>query len=93
MIRGATNQKLIVETGISLASVETAYISFIRPNKTTGQFEATIPNPSNSIVEYQIEAGDIDISGDWRFFAEIDYLDGRKGFGVPFIVTVKEPGQ
>lgn len=93
MIVGATDQKLVVNVGKDITGVETAKILFIKPDGTAGEFIATVVSEAGGTLEYQLQnVNDIDMAGRWRFFAEINYFDGKVGFGRPFVIVARNPG-
>lgn len=92
MIVGATDQKLVVNVGKSLSGYDVAYINAIAPDKTEKKFTATVSNVPSGIMEYQLQTGDIDLAGNWVFYAEVVYLDGKIGYGKPFMVSAKNKG-
>ena len=94
MIVGSTDQKLVVNVEKDISGFQDAYILYIRPDRTTGQFVATVTDSVYGIIEYSmINATDIDMAGDWIFYAKISYADATVGYGEPFIVTAKDQGQ
>lgn len=94
MIVGATDQVITVNVEKDITGYSTALIKYIKPNKATGQFTATVTNPTSGILTYSIQsASNIDMSGDWVFWAYITYANGKIGIGEPFVVTAKNQGQ
>lgn len=94
MIVGSTDQKFEVDVCKDISGYDTAELRFIRPNKTTSFFSATVTDAVNGIIEYDVvNESDIDMAGDWVFYAKINYLDGTVGYGEPFIVTAKDQGE
>ena len=94
MIVGATDQVITVNVDKDITGYSTALIKYIKPNKTTGQFTATVTSAVNGVLSYPIQsASNIDIAGDWVFWAHITYSNGKIGIGEPFIVTAKNQGQ
>ena len=94
MIVGSTDQKFVVDVFKDISDYQEVYIMYIKPDKTTGSFLATVTNISLGIIEYEVvNATDIDIAGDWIFYAKITYTDLSIGYGQPFIKTAKNQGQ
>jgi hypothetical protein len=94
MIVGSTDQKFTVDVMKDISSAQSAEIKFIKPDNTNGYFSATIVDDVNGIIEYAVQnVSDIDMAGDWIFWAKISYTDGSVGYGEPFVVTAKNQGQ
>jgi len=93
MIVNSTDQKLVVNVHKSIVGFTVARINYIKPDRVIGFFVATVTNAPEGIIEYQIATGNIDLAGDWIFYAEIQFGAGVLGYGKPFIVTAKNPGQ
>jgi hypothetical protein len=94
MIVGATDQIITVNVEKDITGYSTALIKYIKPNKTTGQFTATVTSATNGVLVYEIQnASDINLAGDWVFWAYITYQNEKIGIGEPFVVTAKNQGQ
>lgn len=94
MIVGSTDQKFTVDVMKNISGYQSAEIRYIKPNKVTGHFDADVVNPVTGIIEYLVQnVSDIDVAGDWIFWAKINYVDGSVGYGEPFVVTAKNQGQ
>ncbi len=61
----------------ALASASVTRILYKKPNGTTGYWTATV---SGTKLIYNVQNGDIDINGTWKFQSYIE-AGGLKGFG------------
>ena len=94
MIVGATDQVITVNVSKNLTGYETALIKYRKPNNVTGQFVATVTNVTTGVIQYAIQsASDIDMAGNWVFWAYVEYENGKIGIGEPFFVSAKNEGQ
>jgi len=73
----------------------TAYFVYKKPNGTIGTWGGTIETPAtNGTIYYDIESGsDLDVSGNWKFYAMIVDSANKIGFGEPFQEYIYEPGE
>ncbi len=79
---------ITLETKYSdLASATVTRILYTRPNGTTGYFEG---NVSGTKLVYNVQNGDINIAGIWKFQAYIE-IGGLKGYGYIAIQNFNEP--
>ena len=78
---GQSYLKIIVKTYINLAGAEECLIKYRKPDGTEGSFPGTISDEEEGILIYEVKEGDIDISGWWKFWAEVTFLGGRMAPG------------
>jgi hypothetical protein len=88
-----SNLKITVTTYTNLLEAEECLIKFRKPDKTTGYFTATISDEEAGIITYEVEEGDIDLSGWWKFWAYISFLDGKTAPGRSRKIYVWEEGE
>jgi len=90
---GQTNLKIELETNVDLTSA-TLLIKYEKPNGATGSFAGTIDGSDNSIMYYNIaSAANLDISGDWKFWAHVTFADSTIGIGKVVVQKIKTEGQ
>ena len=79
---GQDNIQIRLETGQDLTGA-TCLIKYKKPNGETGSWSATIDtsDDDNSIMYYNVEAGDIDVNGIWYFWAYVTWSTGSIGIG------------
>lgn len=86
--------KLTIKLNINedLTDVTTAVIKYKNPNGEEGQFSA-VKDISNSLIYYVVDsADDIDIYGDWIFWAHLIYTDGKVIAGESKTVKIYKEG-
>lgn len=87
LTKGQSLLKLSFDTGLdNLIDADDLQILFKKPddNETTGAFSPVTINGTK--VEYDIQEGDIDVSGSWEFRAYVVF-GGRDAEGSPVIVN------
>lgn len=71
-----------------------AKIQWRKPSGAIGFFPGSITNQVLGLFQYQIlSANDLDEFGDYTFWADIIYADGKQIFGDPKVVKIPAPGQ
>lgn len=76
-----------------LTDVATALIKYIKPNKTQGQFTAVIENADSGIIKYIVmNPSDLDISGNWKFWAHLTFSDTRVIASTPTTLEILKEG-
>lgn len=70
--------RIVVRTKYPLTGSTVTRINYVKPDTTTGFFPGTIEDERT--LTYQLQAGDIDIAGDWKFQAYIEKA-GKIGRG------------
>lgn len=68
---------ITLNTGVDTTSAAVKKILYEKPNKVKGEWAAT---GSTTFLSYNIENGDIDVPGLWRFQAYLE-IGGKKSFG------------
>jgi hypothetical protein len=88
---GQTKLTIKLDTGSTLTNVTTALIKYIKPDRSTGQFTATVDDKE---IYYDIvSVSDIDAAGIWSFYAHITYNDGKIIIGEKSTITVYSQGE
>jgi len=79
--KNMSSLKITVKTYIDLTGAEECLVKFRKPDKTVGYFIGIINNEQGGIFVYNVQIGDIDVSGWWRFWAFVTFIDGRTAAG------------
>lgn len=70
----------------------TCLVKYKKPNGYIGSWTGTITDAANGIYEYDIQAGDIDVKGIWKYWAYVTFSDGEVGIGRPRKLEVRDEG-
>ncbi len=89
---GQSSLTIRVSTTCSLVSAESCEIRYIKPDGTEGAFTASVLDSSAGIISYDVNEGDIDQAGWWRFWAHITFTGGRSAPGDVQRVFVRREG-
>jgi hypothetical protein len=79
---------LKLETGINITGATEKKILYEKPDGTKASWEATSVE-SNTIMCYQLNDGDIDQPGNWKFQSYV-VNGGKKGYGLIVTEYVEE---
>lgn len=91
---GQTAVRLEFQTGISLESAVDVEIQFYKPNTVLGRFPAQILDVQSGLVFYDVQSqGDLDDTGQWRFWVHITFDDGTELDSNAIYINVYEPGK
>lgn len=77
-----------IDTNIDLSSVNTTYISVIKPNSTEDTWSGIVTGTNNDIIRYTTQEGDFDQSGIYQLTAQIDSGSWESGRVDPTLITV-----
>jgi hypothetical protein len=76
-----------------ISDVTTAKIRYIKPDRTRGEFTATIPPDTTGIVQYVVQnPTDLDQPGPWKLWAFLTYADGKTIPSDPVTIEVHPEG-
>lgn len=89
--KNQTALTIILDTGQVLTG-STVTIKYKKPSTTTGSWSSIISSTSTQWIEYEIQTGDLDESGDWVFWSYVTLPAGTVVPGEPVTVTVYEEG-
>lgn len=78
--------KIKLDTGYDLSTATVKKILYKKPDGTKGNWTA---NHVGTELEYQVEAGDIDQTGDWILQSYIE-VSGLPGFGELVKMTISQ---
>lgn len=92
VFKNQTRLTIEIIVGEMINGVASAQIAYIKSTGATGSFTATI-DEENQKVYYLIQSElDVDVSGDWRFWAKLTYNDGKKIASSAVVVPIYEEG-
>jgi hypothetical protein len=86
---GQTKLTITLNMGSTLTGVDSAVIKYLKPNKLQGELEATISGQS---VIHVVDTNFLTVAGDWKFWAEITWLDSTVASSEAVLVKVYNPG-
>ena len=90
--KGQSDLRITLRTFINLEGIIKAVIRYRNPNGKQGEFAAGLSNGEKGLISYECQAGDIDVSGWWAFWAFIIFEDGRTAIGQTAKVYVWKQG-
>lgn len=84
---------ITLDTGIDLTDATAAKIKYKKPNGKTGEWTAQIDSPATSgTISYAVQAGDLDMKGDWKFWSHITFSDATVAPGEAVVQRVYAEG-
>lgn len=84
-----TALRLRLYTGCALDDECVCEIKYKKPDGEVGRFKAGVIDKDKGIIVYDVIAKDeIDISGNWFFWAYVTFKDGRSAAGTKVCVYV-----
>jgi hypothetical protein len=86
---GQTKLTITLNTGVTLTGVDSVKIKYIKPSKATGELSATT---SGTNVVHDVSSNFLDEPGEWRFWAEITWVDTKKSISEGVLVKVYSAG-
>lgn len=90
---GQTNLRIEVQTFVDLTN-GTLLIKYEKPNGVEGNFSATINPTVNTKMYYDtVNVDDLDIAGNWIFWAHVVFPDTTIGKGKSKIQRIKAEGE
>ena len=90
--KGQTSLRITVKTFTALTGAVNISIKFVKPDGTAGSFPASTTDVLNGVIFHECIEGDIDQAGWWKFWAFIEFDDGRTAAGEVSKVFVWEEG-
>jgi hypothetical protein len=74
-----TYLRIRLTTGVDITGSTVRRIVYVKPDGTTGYVTAAVENLVTGIIYYDVPQGNtlIDQSGNWKFWAYIQFADGR----------------
>ncbi len=87
-----SNLKITAETGVTVTGALSQVIKFIKPDGSTGEWDATIDGTEDIFYEFS-EPSELDQLGVWVFWAYVVFADGRNAPGEPEKIEVFEQGK
>jgi hypothetical protein len=86
--------RITLETGINISTASNLKIKYVKPDKTLGNWTATISGTTALYKDFVNVAGasELDQSGVWILYAFITFSDGRLAPGESINVMVYEEG-
>ena len=70
---GQTKLRLTIETEADLTGATAFEIKYLKPDTTEGSFTATCPDEVKGEMYYDFLSGDLDVAGDWTFWAFVTF--------------------
>lgn len=85
LYNGQTSLRIQLTTGVDITGATVTRIKYEKPSDTTGYWDATVSDNTTGVIYYDVTAGDIDETGNWKFWAYITFSDGRSAPGESII--------
>ena len=83
--------RLTLQTGVDISGSSARAIKFLKPDQsTTGSWDATVTGTED--LYYDFDGSELDVSGEWTFWAFVTFGDGRTAPGEPVFMKVYEEG-
>jgi len=76
-----TSLQIKLTTNVDLSDATTLLIKYEKPDGTLGSFTASVSDASEGIIYYNVVTDDLDLEGDWKFWAYVTFSDGRSAPG------------
>ena len=92
IFNGQDQLRIRLTTSVNITSATVLQVRYRKPDGTLGNWTATEEDPTNGIIFYDVQSGDIDLAGKWRFWAFVTFSDGRSAPGESVGVIVYKPG-
>lgn len=90
--QSALRFRVTIDADISEAT--SVAIRFRKPSGSTGEWAASVEDPINGVIYYDVISSDIlDEVGVWRIWPYITFSDGRSAPGTPLRVAVLPEGE
>ena len=84
--------RLILRTYVDLTGFQSATIRYLKPDGTSGELDAGVPDPADGLISHEFGEGELDAAGWWRFWAFVRFADGRSSAGEAAKVHVWREG-
>ena len=84
-----TKLRLIADTKTDITGSTTLEIRYRKPDATTGNFTGTMLSATDGTIFHDIQnSSDLDVSGTWKFWADVLFGDGRYALGEPYSIKI-----
>jgi len=89
LIKGQTALRIKLCTNVSLSSVTSARIKYIKSNGITGYWAAELESATDSIYYDILSSNDLDVAGIWKMWSYLIFTNGNIATGktVEFLVV------
>lgn len=78
----------------SAADIVGITVNIVRPDATTVERVGYVLDVTNKILYYDTQAGDITVTGDYKFWLTLDWVNDTKHLdGEPYYREFKNPGE
>ena len=91
--KNQSSLRIKLTTDVAITGALVRQIKYIKPDGSSGNWAATSEDDLTGIIYYDLEAGDLDQSGTWYFWAYITFSDGRSAPGEAVKVKVYDEGE
>jgi hypothetical protein len=90
---GQSSLRVTARTFVDLSEAVKCLVKFRKPDGSEGAFNAAIADAETGVIFHECLSGELDASGWWRFWAFIEFADGRTTCGEAVKVFVWEEGK
>ena len=91
--QGQASLTMKVYTGCVLSGAEVVLIKYRKPDGSEGAFIASVMDETEGVLTYDVQPGDLDQAGWWRFWAWVEFPGGKTAPGDPVKVFVHKEGK
>lgn len=70
----------------------TCRVKYKKPNGYIGTWTGSITDAANGLYEYDVQAGDFDTEGIWKYWSHVTFADGEVAIGTPKPIQVRDEG-
>ena len=98
IFRYQTYLKIRLTAGVDVTGAELTQIWYVKPDGTSGKLNATVEDAEEGILYYDVapteeSSGDdtntlINQVGNWKFWAYVEFIDGRVARGETYKVKI-----
>ena len=93
IFKGQSALRITVKTFCGLEDAASAVIKYRKPNGTAGEFAAVVGDAAKGVIFHECLAGELNLSGWWRFWAFVTFDDGRVAAGETAKVFIWKEGR
>ena len=93
IFKSQTALRIKLCTNVSLSSVTSARIKYIKPTGATGEWVAELDNATQSVYYDVLSATDINVTGIWKMWSYLTYSNGNSAAGKVVQILVIDQGE
>lgn len=90
--KGQSALRISARTGTALSDIASCEMRYEKPDGTRGIWSAFVSDAERGVVSYDLLGNELDLSGWWKFWVSVVFIDLRTAFGDAVPVFVREEG-